>query len=191
MRAALTLRAATRFLKAAACGRSTLKKDGRGRHTTMSRGSFMTLMVALLVYSSEAAPLFSEDTDGMKQGAEKSNTLIEHLSRQPGFKSTTKVRLNRNELKQVGTSIKLGKDREVNVRFDQEARRTEGSDRRTKEIWSGKIEGLPLSDVTLFVRDEYIRGKIAVNRDFYVIEYLGNGVHVFVHYDLTDVPMEF
>jgi hypothetical protein len=56
--------------------------------------------------------------------------------------------------------------------------------------WLGHVEGVPLSQVTLVVKDGLLVGNVVMPAGFYQVRYVGNGVHAVYEIDPSAFPPE-
>jgi hypothetical protein len=97
--------------------------------------------------------------------------------------------LDVDALGQTPLSLNLFPDKKVKVLFQQvKKQRLETGD--SKEVRIGKAEDSPGSDITLFIRDGSVSGRVALEGRIYTINPAGDGVHVITELDPEKMPKE-
>ncbi|HKP98218.1 MAG TPA: hypothetical protein VJ385_20980 [Fibrobacteria bacterium] len=126
------------------------------------------------------------------KAAEPQRAMRKTLAAKPYVSRTQAALINGEALKQSSLFLNLFPDKKVKVLFHQVKQENQeaGESGGSREIRLGKAENSPGSDVTLFIRDGSVSGRIALDGRIYTINPAGEGVHVIAEIDPEKLPKE-
>lgn len=97
--------------------------------------------------------------------------------------------INRNAFDRKGLLLNLFDDTKFKIRIDK-IDKPENISGEAKEIWYGEVDGAKVSDVMIFIYDDYITGRINSDNRLFMIERADNGLAAIVEIDKSKMVTE-